>query len=248
MNKQRKKIKRKGARPAPKGNGGRPDKKGTPSPIPVFTLPTLSAPDVDTLSCKLSTTPTSILTVSVLFDTGALQGSYVSRRVGAWIRGHAAQEATPLWKKEDSAYLRRSATAGPDSNTEVSVEELWSRGIPSVLAVNETPLTCYGTVYADLKCVNKLLTIKDPLIFDIKNVRFTVLDIPFDVIVGRPTMAQYKLYSKLEHHFMEMRQTPTQALGLDEITALRASALDEQTPHASVKSISELLTFEDVAS
>ena len=211
----------------------------------MFTLPTLNDPDVDTLSCNLSATPLSTLTVSVLFDTGALQGSYVSRRVGAWIRGNAAQEATPQWKMEDSAYLRRSAAASQDSNAEVSVEELWSRGIPSILAVNETPLTCYGTVYADLKCIDQLITIKDPMIFDIKNVRFTVLDIPFDVIVGRPTMAQYKLFSRLEHHFMQMRQTPKQAHNLEEIVALRAFALG--TPNASVKSIEELMTFEDVA-
>lgn len=184
--------------------------KGTVTPVlPIFaisnTTPIITAVD-DALTCEISTSRYNRLTTSTLFDTGALQGSYVNRDVGAWVRGYADPLALQRWKKEDAAVYCSSRSKSidvivPDGHPCMTVDTLWNLGMPAVLAVNGTAIKTYGTIYADLTSGGST-----NVNFAISNVKFTVLDdIPFDVIVGRPTMATHNLFSKLEQHF----QTPT---------------------------------------
>jgi hypothetical protein len=42
--------------------------------------------------CRLHLTPLTSRTVNVLFDTGALQGNFVSRELGDWVRTHAPKQ------------------------------------------------------------------------------------------------------------------------------------------------------------
>jgi hypothetical protein len=65
-----------------------PSKQGTLSMIMNSSLRELPSLPEYLRECRLHLTPTFFRNVYVLFDTGAVQGNFLSRNLGEWIRNH----------------------------------------------------------------------------------------------------------------------------------------------------------------
>jgi DNA-directed RNA polymerase subunit H (RpoH/RPB5) len=129
------------------------------------------------------------------------------------------------------------------------VDKLWNEGKPATLAVNGTSLACYGSVTASLKSIDAATPLPSAT-FHLEHVKFTVVDIPYDVIVGRPTMAQHDMFSKLEEHFKEaakgsMIHKVEPPMDLVQLHALRTHDLN--AANNSVVPAKSLLSYEELA-
>jgi hypothetical protein len=150
-----------------------------------------------------------------LFDTGAIDDNFISRPLAARVRAYLSAGSSARAVAEEDKLVRATGAA------HMSTKVLHETGIPCALAVNDSVLHCYGIVNAS---VCKLLNEPKTNPIDIRDVSFKVIDMHYDMIIGRKTMRERKLFPQLVDHFMTDRATLR-----DEVTAspllLRANAL-----------------------
>jgi hypothetical protein len=158
---------------------------------------------VDTLPCLLAGA-VATRAVNALFDTGALDHNYISVSVAAWVREHTSSEAIARAKVLETDMIANHGAVG------MTCAMLHDKGIDCALAVNGSPLKCYGVVECTLATPalpTSISVTNKEYAFVCENVLFKVLEMPYDVIVGRATMREHELFAKLQPHFMSSIQT-----------------------------------------
>ena len=148
-----------------------------------------------TLSCLLYDINGSSLPVNVLFDTGALSGDFASSQLAARARAcfTAPAHQTELEVSLSSNYLINGLPP--------TLASLHENGVAATLAINNSTVSCYGFVCACVRTDSKIN--RSSVTFELPQLDFQVIDMDYDIIIGRQSMTQHCLYDSLRPHFME---------------------------------------------
>jgi hypothetical protein len=154
--------------------------------------------------------------VRVLFDSGAVQGNFVSAVLGEWIRSYPARK-TSVGNRDLGILKTGKVTAAKGNLGTVErvskaskVSKLKStKPLPLLkpkvtfeesemnLAGTEYSVKLYGDVTANLDFTNEVSDRTDTL----HDLKFQVMDTFFDVIIGRPDILRHQLGHRIPRYF-----------------------------------------------
>jgi hypothetical protein len=154
--------------------------------------------NVDYISHQLSTAT----------STGAVQGNFLSRELGEWIRNHRKLNGTgDPGTASVTAAKGIFGNGGPVKLKKFSIEKPTFSN-PSDQSKNSEVseinlggtkhnVTLYGTVTAHLDFMNEVTARTNTL----QDLKFQILETTFDVIIGRPDIQKYQLGARLPMYF-----------------------------------------------
>jgi len=205
--------------PIPEKFDGNKKPRGEGNDIEIEILNTLlEKQNADTLTVILQASKDSPRhEVQALVDTGALHANYISSEVAAGLR-------------KDRAIVSNSNSIVCDAFGKCNKSVGY---INIMLTINKQKMCCEDNVAIDEnKCECKSYDTQKI------NIKCTIIESPYDLIIGRPTIKQYNLLESLKYHLTQCRtccdsEVVTQRL--DTVTQLAAIYQERQNEQRYVR-------------